>query len=126
MAEGVEERFDTGLLDDAGTAYRSYAKGETIFVAEDDGDCMYVVRSGLVEIRSYGAVLDRIGPGGMFGEIAMIDGSTRSATAIAVEDCELAPINRASFLALVRREPAFALEVMRALTRRIRGMNENV
>jgi CRP-like cAMP-binding protein len=117
--------FDMGLLDDAGTPSRRYAAGEKIFVAEEEGDCMYVVRSGTVEIRNYGSVLDRIGPGGMFGEIALIDGAARTATAIAVEACELALITRASFLALVAREPAFALEVMRALAQRIRGMNEN-
>lgn len=118
--------FDLGLLDDAGTAYRRYAAGDKIFVAEDEGDCLYVVRSGTVEIRFYGTVLDRIGPGGIFGEIAMIDGGARSATAIAVEDCEVAPVTREGFLVLVRRQPEFALEVMRALARRIRGMNETV
>lgn len=118
--------FDLGMLDDAGTAYRSYKAGEKIFVAEDEGDCMYVVRSGTVEIRYYGVVLDRIGRGGMFGEIAMIDGSTRSATAVAVEDCEVAPITRDGFLALVQRRPTFALDVMKALARRIRGMNESM
>lgn len=118
--------FDLGLLDDAGTAFRRYAAGETIFVAEDEGDCMYVVRSGTVEIRYYGAVLDKIGPGGMFGEIAIIDGSTRSATATAVEDCEVVPITRDGFLTLVQRKPTFALDVMRALARRIRGMNESM
>lgn len=125
MAEGAGE-FDMGLLDDAGTAYRLYKAGEKIFVAEDEGDCMFVVRSGMVEIRYYGQVLDRLGPGGIFGEIAIIDGSTRSATAIAVEDCELVPITRAGFLTLVQRQPEFALDVMRALARRIRGMNESM
>jgi CRP-like cAMP-binding protein len=118
--------IDMGLLDDAGTAYRQYTAGEKIFVAEDEGDCMFVVRTGTVEIRYYGQVLDRVGPGGIFGEIAIIDGSTRSATAVAVEDCEVAPITRDGFLTLVRRQPEFALEVMRALARRIRGMNESM
>lgn len=123
---GDEAGFDLGLLDDAGTAYRSFRAGEKIFVADDEGDCMYVVRSGVVEMRAYGVVLDRVGQGGMFGEIALIDGAPRSATAVVVEDCEVAPITREGFMTLVRREPGFALEVMRWLARRIRGMNESV
>jgi CRP/FNR family cyclic AMP-dependent transcriptional regulator len=121
-----DDGIDMGILDDAGTAYRQYTAGEKIFMAEDEGDCMFVVRAGTVEIRYYGQVLDRVGPGGIFGEIAIIDGSTRSATAIAVEDCEVAPITRDGFLTLVRRQPEFALEVMKALARRIRGMNESM
>jgi CRP/FNR family cyclic AMP-dependent transcriptional regulator len=121
-----DDGIDMGILDDAGTAYRQYTAGEKIFMAEDEGDCMFVVRTGTVEIRYYGQVLDRVGPGGIFGEIAIIDGSTRSATAIAVEDCEVAPITRDGFLTLVRRQPEFALEVMKALARRIRGMNESM
>ncbi len=121
-----DDGIDMGLLDDAGTAYRQYTAGEKIFMAEDEGDCMFVVRTGTVEIRYYGQVLDRVGPGGIFGEIAIIDGSTRSATAIAVEGCEVAPITRDGFLTLVRRQPEFALEVMKALARRIRGMNESM
>lgn len=124
--EDEDRGFDLGILDAAGTALRSYKAGEKIFVSEDEGDCMYVVRSGLVEIRYYGVVLDLIGPGGMFGEIAIIDGSTRSASAIAVEDCEVAPITREGFLTLVQRRPTFALDVMKALARRIRGMNESM
>lgn len=121
-----DDGIDMGLLDDAGTAYRQYTAGEKIFMAEDEGDCMFVVRTGTVEIRYYGQVLDRVGPGGIFGEIAIIDGSTRSATAIAAENCEVAPITREGFLTLVRRQPEFALEVMKALARRIRGMNESM
>lgn len=121
-----DREFDLGMLDDAGTAFRSYKAGEKIFVTDDEGDCMYVVRSGTVEIRYYGAVLDRVGPGGMFGEIAIIDGATRSATAVAIEDCEVAPITREGFLTLVQRKPTFALDVMKALARRIRGMNESM
>ncbi len=125
MAEDARG-FDMGLLDDAGTAYRTYKAGEKIFVAEDDGDCMFIVRKGTVEIRHYGQVLDRVGPGGIFGEIAIIDGGSRSATAIAAEDCEIAPISREGFLVMVQRRPEFALDVMRALARRIRGMNESI
>ncbi len=122
MGDGV----DLSILDGADVVSRAYGAGETIFVAEDDGDCMYIVRSGTVEIRYYGAVLDRIGRGGIFGEIAIIDGSTRSATAVAVADCELAEMTREGFLKLVQRKPTFALDVMKALAQRIRGMNESM
>ena len=126
MSEGVKGGFDMGLLDDVGTAYRRYAAGDCVFVTEDEGDCMYLVRSGLVEIVAYGTVLDRVGPGGMFGEIALIDGAPRTASAVVVEDCEVAPITREGFLTLVQRNPEFVIEVMRTLARRLRGMNEGL
>lgn len=118
--------FDLGLLDDIGTAYRRYKVGERIFVTGDEGDCMYVVRSGLVEIVAYGTVLAHVGPGEMFGEIAMIDGAPRAATAKVLEDCEVAPIDRSGFLKLVQRDPGFALEVMKTLAQRLRDMNESM
>ena len=77
---------DFRLIDEISGVFQNFTAGEKGFASEEEGDCMYVVRSGAVEIRYYGVVVDRIGPGGIFGEIALIDGSTRSASAIAVED----------------------------------------
>ena len=62
----------------------------------------------------------------MFGEMALIDGSPRSATAVASEACELAPIDKAAFAHLVRQDPDFALRVMRLLAQRLRQMNESL
>lgn len=118
--------FDFGLLARNGVALQSFAAGDKIFVTEDDASLMYVVRSGRVNIMASGVVLETIGPGGLFGEMALIDGAPRSATAVAVEATEVAPIDRMAFLFMVRQSPDFALEVMSVLATRIRRMNEQL
>jgi CRP/FNR family cyclic AMP-dependent transcriptional regulator len=118
--------FDFGLLARNGVALQAFAAGDKIFVTEDDASLMYVVRSGRVNIMASGVVLETIGPGGLFGEMALIDGAPRSATAVAVEATEVAPIDRTAFLFMVRQSPDFALEVMSVLATRIRRMNEQL
>jgi CRP-like cAMP-binding protein len=122
----TEAWLDFSLLTRAGFPLRRYAAGERIFVEDDEGSVMYVVRFGRVNILTYGTVLESVGPNGMFGEMALIDGSPRSATAVASEPCELAPIDKAAFAHLVRQDPDFALRVMRLLAQRLRQMNENL
>ena len=110
-----------------GAPAQRYEAGDKIFVQDDEGGSMYVVRSGRVNIMTRTAlVLESVGANGMFGEMALIDGSPRSATAVASEPTEVAPINRAAFAHLVRQDPEFALRVMRILANRIRQMNASL
>ena len=81
---------------------------------------MYVIRSGEVEIERDGKVVETLSPGGIFGEMALIDGSPRAATARAKTACEVAPITEKSFLFLVHETPFFAIAVMRTLAERLR------
>jgi len=99
---------------------RSFKQGETIFNDGDPGDCMFVVVEGAVEIQLAGTVVERLDPGGLFGEMALIDGQARSATAVAAADCNLAAINEKRFLRLVEITPRFALQVMQVITERLR------
>jgi CRP-like cAMP-binding protein len=87
---------------------------------------MFVVRSGRVSIRVHGETIEEVGPGGMFGEMALIDHSPRSATSVAEEDTVVVPITERLFVVLVQDTPFFALDVMRVLVERIRLMNERV
>lgn len=103
-----------------------YAAGARIFLADEDGDCMYLVRSGRVNIVAHGTVVESIGPGGLFGEMALIDGSPRSATAVAIDACELIAVDKSTFLQFVAQSPDFALHVMRLLVVRLRQMNESL
>ena len=75
-------------------------------------------------IERNGKVMETLGGGGIFGEMALIDGSPRSATVRAKTDCEVAPINEKSFLFLVHETPFFAVAVMRTLADRLRRMDE--
>ncbi|MCJ7597150.1 MAG: cyclic nucleotide-binding domain-containing protein, partial [Methyloceanibacter sp.] len=90
------------------------------FVQGDKGDKMYVIRSGEVEIERDGKVVEKLTDGDIFGEMALIDGSPRAATARAKTTCEVAPITEKTFLFLVHETPFFAIAVMRTLAERLR------
>ena len=98
--------------------------GEVIFRAGDPGDVMYLVKSGWVDISLGGEILDSVGPGGIFGEMALIGDEPRSATDVARTDCTLTPIDEARFEFLVQETPYFAVMVMRVLADRLRRSNE--
>ena len=99
---------------------RSCSSGNPIFRKGDPGDCMFVIVEGAVEIHFDGAVVDRLGAGEIFGEMALIDSEPRSATAIAAADCPLAAIGEKRFLRLIEQTPKFALQIMRVMTERLR------
>ncbi len=122
----VDAWFDFSLLTRAGFPLQTYRPGERIFVEGEEGSAMYVVRSGRVSITTYGTVLENVGPNGIFGEMSLIDGAPRSATAVAAEPTEVAPIDGRAFAHLVRQDPDFALRVLRLLTRRLRQMNASL
>jgi len=121
-----ERKMDFTMLAKTGLSPRHSKAGELIFDEGDSGARMYVVRSGEVEIRCGDLVVETLQTGGMFGEMALIDGTHRSASAWAKTDCELIPVDEETFLFLVRETPYFALDVMRTLTRRLRSMNDLV
>ena len=118
--------FDFDFLERFKIPLKRYAAGEKIFLEEDPGDYMYLVVEGKVSIVTYGTVLENVGLHGIFGELALIDNSPRSAAALAAEPSEVALINRDTFLELVRANPAFSLYVMRQLAARIRRMNKSL
>jgi CRP/FNR family transcriptional regulator, cyclic AMP receptor protein len=97
-----------------------YSAGMVIFRDGDRADQMFIVVEGEVEIRYGDRVLEVIGPGGILGEMSLIDSSARSADAYARTNCLLAGINRAKFISLVEKTPAFALEVMGLMAERLR------
>jgi CRP-like cAMP-binding protein len=98
-----------------------YERGKVIMVAGQTGALMYVVLEGRVEISIRGAVLERVGPGGVFGEMALIDQSPRSANAAAETDCALLAINRNVFLNLVKSDPMFGISLLSSMAERVRA-----
>ena len=98
----------------------SFSAHDTIFSKGDPRTVMYVVREGEVEIRLGDKVVEVVGPDGVFGEMAMVDGQPRTAAAVARTDCKLVPIDQKRFQFLVQQTPYFAIEVMRALVERLR------
>jgi len=118
------EKMSHQLLVNAGSPPASFQPGEVIFAQGDQGDAMYVVNSGDVDIEIDGKVIETLTAGAIFGEMALIDGSARSATARAKTLCEVSPIAERNFLLLVDEMPFFALFVMRALVDRLRRSNK--
>ena len=101
---------------------RRFERGQVVFRQEDEPDVMYGVVEGDLEVRVGDRVIDRVGPGGIVGEMALIDLRPRSATVVAVSECRLVPIDQRRFLFLVQQTPFFALNVMKVLAERMRKL----
>jgi CRP/FNR family cyclic AMP-dependent transcriptional regulator len=102
---------------------RAFPAGQTIFREGEAGDHLYVVQQGEVELRVHDRVVALVGPGGILGEMALIDRQPRSATAVATIDSVLVPVDEAHFLRLIQQTPNFALQVMRVMADRLRKMD---
>ena len=102
---------------------QSFAPGQAIFEEGQPGNLMYVVQEGSVDVVVRGKVVDTVGPGGIVGEMALIDQQPRSATAIAKTECKLVPVDEQRFKHLVQQTPFFAIEVMRVMAHRLRRMD---
>ncbi len=102
----------------------TFAKGQPVFSAGDVADRMYVVLEGEVEISIRGKVVETLGPGGVFGEMALIEHTPRTATVTAVTSCRLVEITERRFLFLLQQTPHFSLQIMRVITERLRKMDD--
>jgi CRP-like cAMP-binding protein len=105
-----------------------FGVGDVIFEEGSTGRELFVVLEGKVDIaKLHGAdktVIVTLGKGEFFGEMAVIDGSSRSASAIsAAPNTRVMRINHARFVYLVSQQPAFALMIMDALSKRLRASN---
>jgi CRP/FNR family transcriptional regulator, cyclic AMP receptor protein len=119
----AEAPIDFGILAGAGVPVREIAAGEVIFREGDPAAELYVIQSGSVDIRLGNRLLDTLPAYSVFGEMALIDGAPRSATAVAATDVKLVSIGEKQFLFLVSHTPNFALNLMRVMARRLRTMN---
>ena len=100
----------------------TFASGETVFAELQEGDTMYIVLEGEVELTKQGEPLGAEPPGGIIGEMAIIGSGSplRSATATAIQKSTLAKINRGQFVELIRQEPEFAIHIMQVLANRLK------
>jgi CRP/FNR family transcriptional regulator, cyclic AMP receptor protein len=110
---------------------KSIGAGTRIFEKGDAGTSLFAVLRGTVRISNQSAdgkdaVLNMIPEGGIFGEIALLDGQPRTADAFAVGDCELMQIDRRDFVPLVTQNPEIALKLIEILCGRIRRTSEQV
>jgi CRP-like cAMP-binding protein len=109
----------TGLFNNAQRTVNVPADA-VVFAEGDTGDEMYGVVEGGIELRAADRVIRNLGVDDVFGEMALVDSSPRSATAVATTDTVLAVIDKHRFLFLVQETPMFALQVMSAMAERFR------
>jgi CRP-like cAMP-binding protein len=113
------------------TRSRSVDAGEVVFLAGQPARQLFMVVRGQVKVVSTAAdgreivlrLFDRVD---VFGELAMLDGGDRTASAIAVREGELAVVDRANFLSLLERRPEMAVRLLAVLARRLRSTTEQV
>lgn len=109
---------------------RHFARNAIIVTEGDDTDSLYVLLSGKVKVFVSGEdgrelEVNRIGPGGYFGEV-VLDGGPRSASVMALEDCRCAIVQRAGVSRLVAEVPEFAEHLLRKLAHRVRVLTASV
>ena len=104
----------------------TFTVGQVVFSQGDSGAEMYAVQHGLVDLIVNGVVVETVGPGGIFGELALLDNEPRTSTAVAKVDSVLVSVDQARFMLMVRQTPFFAMSVMKLLARRIRATDRLV
>lgn len=107
-----------------------YREGETIFNEDEPGDNMYVVQSGRVEVTKKSAkgeiCLAKLGPGEIFGEMAMFGSNIRSATVRPLGEVIVMTIDRKIFMQKVHEDPSLAIRIMEKMSQRIRTLNNEL
>jgi CRP/FNR family transcriptional regulator len=110
---------------------RAFPAGTRVFHEGDSSDACYIVRSGSFRVTrehsdGRAITLATLGPGEVFGELAMLDRDTRSASAEALTDGELLALPAKDVLALLNRHPEISTKLVSALVRRLRNANERI
>jgi CRP-like cAMP-binding protein len=126
VSSGKRQRADIDMrafAKGAGATIKVPAGG-TVFSQGEDGDCMYIVQSGVIDMVIGDRVIETIGANEALGFMSMIDDQPRSSSARAREACELTLIDARTFRFMVDEVPNFASYIMGVLARRIRGMGK--
>ena len=110
---------------------RRVKKGTVLFRKGDAGTSLYAVCAGSVRIsvpseQGHDAILNVILPGELFGEIALLDGRSRTADAVTMESSELMVIERRDFIPLIREHPDVAMQLIEVVCARLRRTSEQV
>jgi CRP/FNR family transcriptional regulator, cyclic AMP receptor protein len=125
LEEGELERFSRVAVP------RSFPAGTRVFHEGDRSDACYIVREGSFRVTrehsdGRAITLATLGPGEVFGELAMLDGDVRSASAEALSDGELLALPAKDVRALLARHPEISVKLVSALVRRLRAANERI
>lgn len=103
-----------------------FEAGQTIFREGEPGDALFVVVEGELDVQVAGKTVETVRPGGIVGEMALIDRERRSATVVARTSGRFVRVDEKRFTFLVEQTPFFALQVMRIMAERLRRMDSRV
>jgi CRP/FNR family transcriptional regulator, cyclic AMP receptor protein len=114
-----------------GMRVRRFRRGETIFHLGDPGDALFIVMAGSIKITLPAdtgdeAILATLRPGDFFGELALLDGAPRSATAVAIEATETYILPREQFRELIATEPVMREALLATLAAEVRRLTHHV
>jgi CRP-like cAMP-binding protein len=107
----------------------SHQADQVIVMEQDWGESLFLIRTGLAKVRTYTAdgdevIMSLLGPGDVFGEMAALDGASRSADVVALTSLSLIKMRSAPFAALLGQQAAFALALARLEAGRLRDLNQ--
>ncbi|HXJ08861.1 MAG TPA: cyclic nucleotide-binding domain-containing protein [Burkholderiales bacterium] len=117
LDKAMVEALAKGLGPDAIVRHNG---GTQLFTEGSSGALAYVVQDGRVAVSIKGKLVERVGPGGIFGEMALVDQSVRAASAVAESDVILIAVNRTVFVNLVKANPEFGAALLGAVAERVR------
>jgi CRP-like cAMP-binding protein len=103
---------------------RSVAAGTRLIAEGEAGDEFFVVLDGTAEVRRQGAVVQGLGPGDHFGELALLDPAPRSADIVATAEATVGVLSRARFRLVLSAVPGIAEELLAFLARRLRAAEQ--
>jgi len=112
-------------------ARRRYPKDTVVFFENEEGDSLFMILEGRIKVTILGddgreIILTMLGPGDLFGEMALLDYEPRSATAIAVEESELLSLQRADFQTVLGDNPEVSSALIKVLSARLRRANHQI
>jgi CRP-like cAMP-binding protein len=102
-----------------------YVRGESIVREGDEGDAFYILSDGVAVVEQEERAIRTLSAGAFFGEISLIDGKPRSASVIATQSVRAVRVSRAGFQRLLDEHPSVRLELLMALTERLRKVAPN-
>jgi Cyclic nucleotide-binding domain/TLC ATP/ADP transporter len=119
----IFERVPYQVLSELSDRLRPYSvsAGVRVVTEGEEGDELYIVRAGEAAVRRGDQVVARLGPGSLFGELAVLDPAPRSADVVATVDTDLLILDRTTLLDLMARRPEVAADVITMLVRRLRA-----
>ncbi|HXV59075.1 MAG TPA: Crp/Fnr family transcriptional regulator [Vicinamibacteria bacterium] len=129
LFSGLEDEVLESLINV--TSLRKYAKESVIFFENDVGDALFLIVSGRVKVTILSddgreIILAMLSDHDFFGEMSLLDNEPRSATAIAMQDTEIAVLHQKDFLTIVEKKPRVLINLLSALSSRLRKANHQI